>query len=340
MGEGGAMSRDRKTFMKSLLAGEDGGAKAQTVEAPDQPARGRAGAIGALGASLARLAEQSDIAAELEKALSRGESVVEIDPSQVTNAFVRDRLSLENDKAFQTLKDSIAESGQQVPILVRPDPARPGTYQVAYGHRRLEAARALGRKVRAVMRPLDDAALVLAQGQENSARADLTHIERARFAGNLVQRGFGRDVIMSALSVDKTELSRLISLADAIPVQVSAAIGPAPKAGRTRWAALGKALEGQGSRRQTLELVRSGVFLRLDSDARFQAAYDKAHGKTDTPKPPRPRVEEYRAGDGRVVARAELDGDGSAVVRLPAGDRELLERVLGLIAAHAKGQVP
>lgn len=48
-----------------------------------------------------------------------------------------------------------------------------GFYQAAYGHRRLCAARELGIPVKAIVRVLDDHALVMAQGKENAERRNL-----------------------------------------------------------------------------------------------------------------------------------------------------------------------
>ena len=64
-----------------------------------------------------------------------------------------------------------------------------------------------------VVRQMSDAELVVAQGQENSARRDLSFIERALYAAKLEEAGFDRETIMAALNVDKTGLSRLISVA-------------------------------------------------------------------------------------------------------------------------------
>ncbi len=133
------------------------------------------------------------------------------------------------------LQQSIAEQGQQVPILVRPHPETPGRYQVAYGHRRLQAAISLGRKVKAVVRPLTNDELVVAQGVENSARANLSFIERAVYAARLEEAGFSRPTIMAALAVDKTALSKLIAVPARIPMALLLAIGAAPKIGRDRW---------------------------------------------------------------------------------------------------------
>jgi len=126
---------------------------------------------------------------------------------------------------------------------VRPHPTETGRYQIAYGRRRLRAAAELGRPVRAVVKPLSDEQLVIAQGQENNERKDLSFIERAIFAAQLETRGFGRETIMAAMCVDKTGLSRLISSAVRIPRDIIQAIGPAPKTGRDRWSDLAVALD-------------------------------------------------------------------------------------------------
>lgn len=155
--------------------------------------------------------------------------------------------------------------------MVRPHPTEVGRYQVAYGHRRLRAAADLGRKVRAVVRAMTDEELVVAQGVENSARRDLSFIERALFAWRLEQRGFERPVIMDALSTDKGELSKLISVAGTVPETIIQAIGPAPKAGRRRWLALAERLELQSGIDAVERALRAPGFCDLDTDVRFAA---------------------------------------------------------------------
>ncbi|NKF33252.1 ParB/RepB/Spo0J family partition protein, partial [Pseudomonas sp. BGM005] len=91
-------------------------------------------------------------------------------PDTVEVSFVKDRLS-EDDEAFRALVEAIRVRGQDTPILVRPHGTIDGRYQVVFGHRRLRAARELGRNVRAVVKAIDDRTHVIAQGQENSARA-------------------------------------------------------------------------------------------------------------------------------------------------------------------------
>ena len=145
---------------------------------------------------------------------------------------------------------------------MRPHPAVTGRYQVAFGHRRLRAASELGRPVRAVVKQLSDRDLVIAQGQENSARADLSFVERARFARSLEESGYDRETIITALSVDKTTVSRMISVATRIPADIVDAIGPAPGTGRDRWIELSKPYQISGRNRSIEGLLQDPTSLR------------------------------------------------------------------------------
>jgi ParB family chromosome partitioning protein len=215
---------------------------------------GARGVIGAVSRSIEQL---------------RSHSVVELAPELVDSSFVTDRL--DGGAAIQAeLTEQIREHGQQVPILVRPHPAAEGRYQVVYGHRRLKAAAALGRTIKAVVRSLSDVELVIAQGQENSARADLTFIERALFAAALEDRGFDRATIMAALAVDKFGLSKLISSAVKIPRDIIEAIGPATRTGRDKWQAMAAKLEKPGAVEIARTLAVQWVGSDKNSDQRFQ----------------------------------------------------------------------
>ena len=198
------------------------------------PTLGSRGAVGAMSRSLEQLSAERDAAKILSERLANGEDVVEIDAKHIDESIIPDRMN-GSDANFASFKESIRTSGQLVPALLRPHPSQSGRYQTAYGHRRVRAMRELGRPVRAVIRNLSDDELVVAQGKENGEREDLSFIERARYGTLLEDRNFKRDTIMAALSVDKTELSRLISVYRAIPTELIDAIGPAPKVGRRRW---------------------------------------------------------------------------------------------------------
>ncbi len=250
-------------------------AAANSASAPDAPTepvspapqsqRTLAGPVRSMGLTLDKI---EDEARALREALAKGQTVIEIDPARVEPSFVLDRFDQAGDEAFEQLKTSLREHGQEVPVLVRPHPIRDGQFQLAYGHRRWRAAKELGFPLKAVVRTFNDEALVLAQGLENSARKDLSFIEKAMFAKSLEDRGTDRQLIMAALSTDKTELSKLISVARAVPEQIARAIGPAPKTGRRRWIELAEHLN-QDNALAVVQRVLADPDVSRDSDTRF-----------------------------------------------------------------------
>jgi ParB family chromosome partitioning protein len=195
---------------------------------------------------------------------------VDLDPEMIDGSFVADRLS-EDQEHHQELLEAIRENGQNSPILVRPHPEREGRYMIVFGHRRVRVAKELGRKVRAVVKAIDDKAHVIAQGQENSARANLSFIEKAAFAKRLEDLGYTRDVICSALASNEAAVSKMITTVTRVPEDIIRAIGPAPAIGRERWIELSllvpRRLEMASSVAATPE------FSQLDSNARFEALH-------------------------------------------------------------------
>lgn len=219
------------------------------------------------GASKSMIRSLDEIARQAEKFLE-GEAVVELDPDAVDMSFVTDRLA-DDPVQFEELKAAIAERGQDSPVLVRPHPTVPQRYQLVFGHRRLRAARELGRKVRAVVKTLDDRSHVIAQGQENSARANLTFIERALFARRLEDLGYDREVISSALAANAASLSKMVSVTGRIPEGVIRSIGPAPSVGRERWVEMSLLVGKPGGQAKIDAAVVDPSFEVLDSDERF-----------------------------------------------------------------------
>lgn len=267
----------------------------------DRPLRQPA-ALGAISQSLGDISQRAKRAEEIEQKLIEGQVVVELDPAIVDDSFVADRMEATEDQnaAFRAI---IREHGQAVPILVRPKPDSADRYEVAFGHRRLRAARELGIKVKAVVRPLTDEQLVIAQGQENSGRTDLTFIERARFAARLEERKFSREIIMASLNVDKAALSRLIAIATRVPADVIDAIGPAPSFGRVRWQELTDLLDQENNRSRAIALVKDPEFSSLDTDKRFEALIAGLRKKAQ-----RARAETWSATDGTHAAKVARAG--------------------------------
>lgn len=279
----------------------------RSSEAPKPIPHVRSGAVGAMGRSLGQIAH----AAEQAKALiAAGSAVLEIPTDRLDSSFVSDRLDREG-ADFEILVEAIRDSGQRSPILVRPHPDNPDRYQVVFGHRRVSAAARLGRPVRAVVQNLTDEEVVVIQGQENSARTDLSYIERGLFAVTLEERGFDRRVIMAALSMEKTQLSKVLALIHSIPRDLAMAIGPAPKAGRPRWAALAERLSQAKAKRVVDEILIDPTFKVADSDARFVRVFTSLATMAGDTKP---QSASWSADDGRRVATIERRGRKLAVI--------------------------
>lgn len=219
-----------------------------------------------VGTALAEGKARFERAEEIERQLAKGQAVVELDTGDIYPSFVQDRMEGDIDGLIA----SIQEQGQQVPILVRPHPDQSGRYQIAFGHRRLRAVKQLGFRVKAVVRELTDEQLVIAQGQENNERQDLTFIEKARFAARLREK-FSRDVIIASLSVDKGDLSKMLAIVDSLPTELIDAVGPAPGVGRPRWLELAELVEKSPTPQDSVSYAMSDVVRHLGSEERFKA---------------------------------------------------------------------
>ncbi len=331
---------NRKNELKALFSGAPAAAPEVKSavppsggEAVSTPPRTASGAIKAMGLTLGAITREAEEARALRLALNDGDRILSVDPELVDSSFIEDRLTIEDrdDDDFEALVESIRESGQQVPILLRPHPEREGRYQTAYGHRRLKAVRRLGRPVQAIVRPLSDDELVLAQGKENAERRNLSFIERALFAKALIERGFDRKVAGDALAVQKSELSRLLQVAEGVPEGVARAIGPALKAGRDRWMAMGTLLASEAGQAKARDEIFSQRFREADSDRRFQLVFNRL-SRSSKPAPVKPQ--ELKDRNGRVFARLVREGRAPRIEFLPGIDPEFLDRAADLLAQH------
>ncbi len=273
----------------------------------------------------------------LRQQMASGSLVLDIDPSLIDPSPLSDRFVDSDGASFETLKQSINQQGQEVPVLVRLHPDVPGRYQTAYGHRRIRATRELGRPVRAIVRTMTDQELVVAQGIENSARQDLSFIERAIFAMRLEDAGHGRAIIQEALSIDRAEASKLLSVARSIPNEIVMAIGRAPRAGRGRWQALAKALKQSGPLRQAKAAISRKGFDAVDSDKRFIVVLSAASASSAIAEGKKFQVE---AKGGHAIAQVD---QSRGAIRLTFDEKEgagfaahLIERLPELFAAFQR----
>lgn len=247
----------RKNPFANILEDNDGTAERAVV------------AYAAKGASRSILSTLDQMAAQADK-LATGETIVELEPEKIDVSFIRDRRA-ENEQEFDDLLQAIRDNGQNSPVLVRPHPTIPGRYMVVFGHRRLKVAKTLGRKVRAIVKEMEDREHVLTLGQENSARANVPFIERALFAADLARLRYDEDnvTIVKALSIDRTTLSKMLSVAT-LPAEVLDAVGEAKSIGRDRWYELKLLMDKPANHTIVLDLIGQDSFRALTSDGRFE----------------------------------------------------------------------
>jgi ParB family chromosome partitioning protein len=209
--------------------------------------------------------------AENTKKLMEGEVIVELDPRLLDVSAVADRLS-DDGEEYQELKQAIRDAGQTTPILVRPfgDGQR---YMVVFGHRRRKVAEELGIPVKAVVKKLDDITSAIAQGQENSARSNLSFIERAYFAQNLIAAGMTKDVVRSSLAIDEAMLSKMLGVVEVVPEPVIKTVGASKKVGRDKWLSLRQLLLTPALLRAATDRSLSPDFLAISEDKRFDALH-------------------------------------------------------------------
>ncbi|KQI70590.1 hypothetical protein AN191_17375 [Loktanella sp. 5RATIMAR09] len=224
--------------------------------------------------------------------------IQEIDTALILPWGPQDRLALTAVNSTEgdvlDLMESIQQSGQQVPVLLRPAGKHDGRFEVVYGRRRILACQQLGVPVKALIRTLDDSEALIAKGLENASRQDLSFYERARFAQAILEQGHSREQAQQALSISKNTLSQLERVARLIPDRVGQAIGPAHGAGRPKWMALAAAFEsGALTNTDAMKLLQKAPE-DAGSDARLQAVLGGL-GKRG-------------AKDSRPAQRAPVDG--------------------------------
>jgi ParB family chromosome partitioning protein len=241
-------------------------ASISTDKSPVKPGYAMTGAAKTVVRSIEDLAENT-------KKLMEGEVVVELDPRLLDVSFVADRLSDEGEE-YQELKQAIKESGQTTPILVRPSSSDSQRFMVVFGHRRLKVAKELGISVKAVVKKLDDITSAIAQGQENSARSNLSFIERAYFAQNLLASGMTKDVVRSSLAIDEAMLSKMLGVVEVVPAAIIKALGASKKIGRDKWLSLRQLLLAPALLKVATEFTEAAEFVELVEEKRFDELHD------------------------------------------------------------------
>lgn len=314
-----------KSISKGLLGEITKAGPVLPTHAASAP-RMMAGSVKSFGEQLQQeVAEVKDI----REKIANGEMIVELDPKVLDVSFVTDRIDNDADEAFTSLLDSIKESGRRIPILVRP--ATLGRYQIAFGHRRVRVARALGVKVKAVVRSISDEQLIIAQGQENNARKDLSFIEKALFAWRLESSGVKRNVITAALAVSKSHLSDHIAIIEKITPDIILRIGAAPSVGRPKWQALADLMKDG----QVLEKAKKIVAL-----PEFEKAADRIGFLIQRlmSKPQATSSSSFKTSSGAVLAQITRRPSGSSITMKNPQFGAYLEARLPELISHFEAQ--
>lgn len=249
-------------------------------------------------------------------------AIRELDPSLIGDWGPKDRLdgftavnSEDDGDGFETLKSSIKDGGQQVPILVR-RAGTEGRFEIIYGRRRLRACRELGLKVRANVQDLDDATALLAKGLENAARRNLSFYEKARFAAVIRAAGHDTKTIRQVLSLSASGLSHLTKVTDNIPDDVGDQIGAAPKSGRPKWTALAEAFISKKVNASSSFAILSKLSTELSSDDRLEQLMREitrrgarlSEGREATPVP----GVTIKSGRGSIAMSIKRAGENAA----------------------------
>lgn len=262
-----------------------------------------------VAAGIRHIQERSDLA---DKLLKDAEHIVELDPETIKPSLIVDRFGAAyDDIAVSEIAESIRERGQIVPGLVRPIVGNEGQFQIVYGRRRLAAVKLLGLKFKAAIRELSDEQAVIIQGEENSAREDLSFIEKCSFALAQESAGFRRDIICASLSTRKSHVSEMIKIASTLPEHIRFAIGSAPEIGRPRWIDLISAWESHSDAEQiSIKILKSLTSETLSND-RFLAVLSGLRKLKVTPtlrNPPKTRDIKV---NGQTVATISFTSSGA-----------------------------
>lgn len=332
--------RERNQRMKSLFGNVDPNALSNQPApspTPIEADKRRVGsaAVKSMDRAFVSIEEENR---RLHDQLTSAESVVEIDAEKVIPSFVADRLDIEGDPGFATFVDGINESGQKLPILVRPLDGKPGYYQAAYGHRRLKACQILKRPVKAVVRSMSDEELIISQGIENSERLNLSFVEQGLFALSLKEKGYTRETISIALGRKPgqsiTYISTMTNTVAQIPVSLIRLIGAAPSVGRPKWEKLASLVTDKSlnPRQQDAldHLTASTEWQAYDAQQRFQLVL----GALDETIQALPDKSEVSLGDGFVISAVTAGTNTRISIpnkRLPGLSGWLLQRLPDLV---------
>lgn len=118
------------------------------------------------------------------------------------------------EEALNELAASIREKGVIQPLILRPDPAEPGMYQIVAGERRWRASQlAQLHDVPAIVRDFNDTEVLEVAIIENIQRSDLNPLEEASGYRQLMDRfGHTQEKLAEAMGKSRSHVANLLRL--------------------------------------------------------------------------------------------------------------------------------
>lgn len=250
---------------------------------------------------------------------------------------------LEFDPAeLKELAASIKASGLLQPIVVRPG-SRAGTYELVAGERRLRAVKQLGWKdVPALVRHVDDRALLVLALVENIQRADLGALEEAKgYAALREEFGLTQNEIAAAVGKSRSAVANTLRLL-ALPPSVRRLIDDGSLS-----AGHGRALLALNDSVQISDLGRKAAEGRwsvreLEAAVKAIVRGSAPPGGAKRPTTQDPAVaaleESLQVAMGSRVA-IRWSGKGDGTIRIPFKGPRDLERVFHIITGEDASDV-
>lgn len=115
---------------------------------------------------------------------------------------------------LEELAASIRAHGVIQPVLLRPDPVHAGAYQLVAGERRWRAAQRAGvHEIPAIVRELDEKAMLELAIIENVQRADLDPVEEANAYRELIERfGYSQEQLGRVVGKSRSHVANMMRL--------------------------------------------------------------------------------------------------------------------------------
>lgn len=173
----------------------------------------------------------------------------------------------------------------------------------------MAAAQRLGIKFKAAVRELTDEQAVIFQGEENSARQDLSYVEKCSFALAQQNAGYKRETICASLATGKSHVSEMIKVASSIDREILHAIGAAPAIGRGRWEDFARRYVIKGNAAKASDFIKKGKFLEARSEDRFNLLFS-ALPEIEVP------TEAGKSGNDKPKSKTWAPEDKSVSVRV------------------------